>query len=110
MKVINITVDGKIGFIFNDIECVTDINDSGFTDAEVELFSDEIENLQSNGFQELHLEKNSMRAFVHKVGFDTFISEKDPDKYEIFTSMDQWASVVHEAGLIREQASQVQSG
>lgn len=91
MKVLNIKSDGTFTFVNGDIEGVADTSNSGLSAADQQLFQDQIDTLQANNLQELHLEKGPIHTFVHKVGVGQFITEDDPDAYNVFAIMDQWS-------------------
>ena len=77
MQFLNLNINGIISFSLDGSEGIIDTSNPGLSDADVNLFLSEIENLKAGGFHELHLEKSSTRAFVHKVGADeNFVSEK----------------------------------
>ena len=94
MKVLNIRSDGTFSFIDTYGEGVADTSHEGLSAADARLIQDEIDTLQAQGLQELHLEKGPMKAFVHKVGSNKFIVEDDPDAYNCFVAMDQWGPSV----------------
>ena len=94
MKVLNIKSDGTFSFIASYGEGNADTSNESLSAADAQLFQDEIDTLQAQGLQELHLEKGPMRTFVHKVGHDKFIVEDDPDAYNCFVAMDQWGPSV----------------
>lgn len=91
MKVLNIKSDGTFTFINGDIEGTADTSHAGLSAADQQLFQDQIDTLQAQNLQELHLEKGPMRTFVHKVGNGKFIVEDNPDAYGVFSTMDQWS-------------------
>lgn len=67
------------------------------TDARVPVVYQEklqgmIDELQSNNFQEIHLEETLTNSFVHKVGNDNFEETNDPNSYELFATMKEWTS------------------
>lgn len=96
MKLLNITADGLITFLIDDIEGNIDTNHPELSAADVALFQAEIDTLQAHGLYEIHLEAGPLGSFVHKVGKDKFVSEDDPDAYEIFRIMHQWGPQVNE--------------
>ena len=91
MKVLNIKSDGSFAFVNGDIEGVADTSNAGLSAADQQLFQDEIDTLQAQNLQEIHLEQGPVKTFVHKVGNGKFIVEDDPNAYNVFATMDQWS-------------------
>lgn len=91
MKVLNIKSDGTFSFVNGDIEGISDTSDARLSAADQQLFQDEIDTLQTQNLQELHLESGPTQTFVHKVGNGKFIVEDDPTAYNVFVTMDQWS-------------------
>lgn len=54
------------------------------------LLQEMIDEMQSQNFQEMHLEKNMVSKFVHKVGYNNFVEEDNPESYELFATMKEW--------------------
>lgn len=90
MKVLNIKSDGTFSFVCADGEGKSDTSDERLSAADAQSIQDEIDTLQAQGLQELHLEKGPTQTFVHKVGANKFIVEDDPEAYNVFMTMDQW--------------------
>lgn len=91
MKVLNIKSDGTFIFVNGDVEGVSDTANAGLSAADQRLFQDEIDTLQAQNLQEIHLEQGPTKTFVHKVGKGKFIVEDDPNVYNVFLTMDQWS-------------------
>lgn len=90
MKSLNIKSDGTFEFVIADGEGASDTSDERLSAADAQLIQDEIDTLQAQNFQELHLEKGPIQTFVHKIGNGKFVTEDDPDAYNVFVVMDQW--------------------
>lgn len=90
MKVLNIKSDGTFTFVIPEGEGVSDTSDERLSAADAQSIQDEIDTLQAQNLQELHLEKGPTQTFVHKVGSGKFISEDDPEAYNVFMTLDQW--------------------
>lgn len=91
MKALTIKSDGTFTFVHGDVQGAYDICHPALSQADQRLFQDEIDTLQAQSLHELHLEKGPSQTFVHKIGKNKFIVENDPDIYNVFTVMDQWA-------------------
>ncbi len=54
------------------------------------LLQEMIDEMQSQNFQEIHLEKNLTSKFVHKVGYNNFVADHNPESYELFATIKEW--------------------
>lgn len=93
-KVLNIKSTGVFSVI---IEGSWELGPLDVTDSMVPIVYQEklqamIDDLQSGGFQEIHLEENLTNSFVHKVGNGNFEETNDPNSYELFATMKEWTS------------------
>lgn len=90
MKFLNIKSDGTFSFVTPDGEGNSDVSDPRLSAADAQSIQDEIDTLQAQNLQELHLEKGPIQTFVHKVGRGKFVLEDDPEEYNVFMTLDQW--------------------
>ena len=114
VKVLNVK---SSGIFFCIIEGAWEFDNISINDPLIDpIYQEKLQNLvddlQSNNFQEIHLETSLTNAFVHKVGngtFEqmrllnlfvhkvgngTFEESNDPNNYELFATMKEWTSVL----------------
>lgn len=96
VKVLNVK---SSGIFFCIIEGAWEFDNISINDPLIDpIYQEKLQNLvddlQSNNFQEIHLETSLTNAFVHKVGNGTFEESNDPNNYELFATMKEWTSVL----------------
>lgn len=96
MKMLNVKSTGAILFIYDGKEGILDTSHADLSPADQSNLQGLIDTLQANNLQEIHMEENTMRSFVHKVGIGQLIEEDDPNAYESFATLHQWGPQVYE--------------
>ena len=92
MKVFNLRTTGKVQLKIDAEEFVTEIDDPKFSTGHQTALSELVASLQEQGVQELHVEKDQYKSFVHKIKSDGVLSSNDTDAYPIFTNLQEYVN------------------
>lgn len=100
VKVLNVKSTGVFDCVVGDgIEFASvDITDPRIEVRYQNMLQEMIDEMQSQNLQEIHMETNLTKQFVHKVGHNNFIEEDSPSSYEIFATMKEWTHRLQEEG------------
>lgn len=78
----------------NGDEGTSDTSDPNLDARQLDLMNALIDDLQADGYSEIHIEKSDTVSMVHKVGSgDKFDESNNPSDYELFATIREWGSV-----------------
>lgn len=98
VNVFNLKVTGEFEVnLDNGDEMVSDTADPHLEDRQLKLMNALIDDLQADGYNEIHIETSFNSSMVHKVGLGSKFEESDnPSDYELFATIREWGSVILE--------------
>lgn len=98
IKVLNIKSTGVFSCVLeNGLEFAdVDVTDTHIDARYQGLLQEMVDEMQSQNFQEIHLETKHGNKFVHKVGYNNFVAGNDPESYELFATMTEWTHRLQE--------------
>ena len=91
MKVLNLRTDDRVEIHYEGAEYVADAAHPDFSTAQQDALNALVTELQTDGFQEIHIETNAEDNFVHKrANYDVQVSD-NVNGYQIFVDLGQYA-------------------
>lgn len=97
VKCLTLKVDGTFEATYQGNGYNSDTSYSGLSSDTVTKMQSLINDIQSNGYTEIHIETNGLNNFVHKRGASSVDSEDNVNAYELFEDM-SWTSELEEEG------------
>ena len=95
LKYLNVKVDGTFEGCYNGMNFNADTSYSSLSSDTVGKIQSLINEIQSDGYVEIHIETNNGNNFVHKRGAMSMDAEDNVNSYELFEDM-SWTSELEE--------------
>lgn len=96
VKSLNVKVNGVFEGNYNNSGFNSDTSNSNLSSDTVSKIQALINQIQGEGYVEIHIESEGLRSFVHKKSATEVHSEDNVNAYELFEDM-SWVSELEEA-------------
>lgn len=98
LKSLNVKVNGSIEGNHNNVGFNSDTTDNNLSSDTLAKINALINQIQGDGYVEIHIEQNGLQSFVHKRGATVIDSEDNVNAYELFEDMSWVSELVEEEG------------
>lgn len=91
MKVFNLKVNGSVEILYEGVSYLADTSHPDFTPSQQNALQNLVTELQTDGFNEIHIETNALDNFVHKKETDNVVASDNVNSYQIFVDLGEYA-------------------
>lgn len=91
MKVFNLKTDGRVEIYYEGVGYTADTSHPDFTTTQQNSLDALLTELQTGGYNEIHIETNNLDNFVHKKATNGMDASDNVNSYQIFVDLGEYA-------------------
>tara|TARA_B100000035_G_C20977606_1_gene543900 strand:- start:15 stop:368 length:354 start_codon:yes stop_codon:yes gene_type:complete len=102
MKVFNLKTNGKIEIMYEGASYIADTSHPDFSTDQQNALAALVTEIQTDGYNEIHIETNGLDNFVHKRATNGVDASDNVNSYQIFVDLGEYAEALKPSHAMEE--------